>query len=263
MTEMTPLDAAHAAMVAAPDDDTARLRFYERVADAELFLLLTEEARDERISPEIFEVEDGRFVLAFDREARLADFTGRAAPYAALSGRVLSGMLAGQGIGLALNPEAAPSSILIPAQALDWLADTLSNAPDQVEAGIAEVTAPAGLPDALIAALDTKLATAGGLARSACLAGVTYRGGGRGLLLGFIDALEQAQPALAKAAGEVLAFSGLEAGVMDVGFFAASDPMADKLAAVGLTFDLPEPTVPSAEGIAAPGSDPAKPPILR
>ena len=39
MTE-TPLDLAFAAMQAAPDEDAPRLRFYERLADAELFLLL-------------------------------------------------------------------------------------------------------------------------------------------------------------------------------------------------------------------------------
>ena len=56
MSEMTPLDTAHAAMQSAPDDDAARLRFFERLADAELFLLLTKEARDERLSPEVFDV---------------------------------------------------------------------------------------------------------------------------------------------------------------------------------------------------------------
>ena len=41
MTELTPLDTAHDAMQAAPEDDRARLRFYERLADSELFLMLT------------------------------------------------------------------------------------------------------------------------------------------------------------------------------------------------------------------------------
>ena len=36
MTETTRLDAAHAAMEAAPDDGAARLRFYERLADGDL-----------------------------------------------------------------------------------------------------------------------------------------------------------------------------------------------------------------------------------
>ncbi len=39
MSEQTPLDRAHAAMEAMPQDDAARLRFFERLADVELFLL--------------------------------------------------------------------------------------------------------------------------------------------------------------------------------------------------------------------------------
>ena len=112
MTETTRLDAAHAAMEAAPDDGAARLRFYERLADGELFLMLAEEAQGENLSPEVFDLSDGRFVLAFDREERLADFAEGSAPYAVLSGRGLAAMLAGQGIGLAVNPGAL-SSILI------------------------------------------------------------------------------------------------------------------------------------------------------
>ncbi|WP_171181543.1 SseB family protein [Ruegeria sp. HKCCD8929] len=262
MTEETALDAAHAAMEAAPADDAARLRFYERLADCELFLMLREEAQGENISPELFEVGDGRFVLAFDREERLARFAGQPAPYAALSGRVLSAMLAGQGIGLGLNLEVAPSSILIPAEALGWLQQTLGHAPDEVQARISEFTAPAGLPEALIAALDSKLATAGGLAQSAYLVGVLYDTGARSHMLGFVDAVEGARDALAKAASEALTFSGIEAGAMDVGFFAASDPVSASLAEAGLRFDLPQPE-PAEYAPITPGSDPAKPPILK
>ena len=262
MTEQTALDAAHAAMEAAPQDDAARLRFYERLADSELFLMLTEEAKDENISPELFDVADGRFVLAFDREDRLARFAGRPAPYAALSGRVLSAMLAGQGIGLGLNLEVAPSSILIPAEAMGWLSETLSHAPDEVQAQIAEFTAPRGLPESLISALDTKLATAAGLAQAAFLVGTVQQNGARGHMLGFVGAVEGAQGALAKAASEALTFSGIEAGAMDVGFFASDDPVTAHLARAGLKFDLPQP-VEARPARAAPGSDPEKPPILK
>lgn len=262
MTETTAIDAAHAAMQAAPQDDGARLRFYERLADAELFLLLSEEARGETLSPEHFDLVDGRFVLAFDRADRLARFAGRPAPYAALSGRVLARMLAGQGIGLGLNLDVAPSSILISPKALRWLDATLGHAPDEVEAKIAEFLPPAGLPQALLEALDTKLATAGGLAPAAYLASVRYETGGQGHLLGFVDAVEGAQGALAKAAAEALTFSGIEAGAMDVGFFAASDPAAAKLARTGLRFDLPR-REPADFAPVAPGSDPDKPPILK
>ncbi|NOD75775.1 MULTISPECIES: SseB family protein [unclassified Ruegeria] len=262
MTEPTALDAAHAAMQADPQNDSARLRFFERLADSELFLMLTEEAQDENISPELFDVADGRFVLAFDREERLAQFAGRPVPYVALSGRVLSGMLAGQGIGLGLNLETAPSSMLVPAEALGWLAETLQNSPKEVEEKLAEFMPPSGLPDNLLTALDTKLATAGGLATAAYLVATKSEAGAQGHLLGFVDVLDGAEPALAKAASEALTFSGIEAGAMDVGFFAASEPAAALLAKVGLRFDLPEPK--SVKQVReAPGSNPDNPPILK
>ncbi len=263
MNETTPLDKAHADMEAAPGDDAARLQFYERLGDCELFLLLTEEAQDDTLSPELFEVADGRFVLAFDREDRLARFTSRPAPYAALSGRAIARMLSAQGIGLGLNLDVAPSSILIPAPAIAWLSETLDNEPSQVESQISEIAPPRGLPENLIKALDVKLATAAGFARHAYLVGVTYKAGTQGHLLGFVDAPEGAQPALAKAASEALTFSGIEAGSMDVGFFAASEPVAAKLAKHGLRFDLPQPAQPDDAPQSAPGSDPDRPPILR
>ncbi len=258
---MTDLDTAHAAMDAAPEDDAARLRFYERLADTELFMLLGEEAAGDQITPELFEIEDQRFTLVFDREERLAQFVGRAAPYAGLPGRALAQMLQGQGIGLALNLEVAPSAMLIPAEAVDWLVQTLSHGPDETEARLTEILAPTGLPEVVVTALDRKLAIAAGLARFAYLAAATYEDGTKGHVLAFIDAVHGAEKALASAASEALTFSGIEAGVMDVLFAKSSDPLAAHLAKVGLRFDLPEPEAPSVPG--APGMDPDSPPKLR
>ncbi|WGW04368.1 SseB family protein [Tropicibacter oceani] len=259
----TPIDTAHAAMEAAPDDDAARLRFYERLADAELFLMLTREPQGDDISPEVFEVQDSAFVLGFDLEERLSGFAGRAVPYVALSGRALARMLAGQGIGLALNIEVAPSSILLPPQALEWLSQTLDHAPSQGEARPQSLHAPTGLPEALLQALDAKLAMTAGLARKAYLARVTYEGGGQGHLLGITGAVAGAEGALAQAINEALVFSGLEAGALDVAFLTDSDPLTAQLAGVALRFDLPEPETPGRVERLAPGSDPDKPPILR
>ncbi|WP_163849076.1 SseB family protein [Pseudooceanicola aestuarii] len=262
MTEETPLDLAHHQMETAPEDDAARLRFYERLADSEMFLLLTKEAADENVSPSIFPVEGQDFVLAFDREDRLSGFTGAPAPYAALSGRVIAGQLAGQGVGLAVNL-GAPSAILIPAEAVDWLARTVAHAPGEVEERIAAFHPPRGLPEALLRALDAKLAQMAGLAAGAYLAGTETASGGHGHMLAFIAARDGAEGALAKAVGEALTFSGVEAGVLDVGFFAAEDPRAAALARQGLRFDLPEPEAPPRVEHVAPGSDPDKPPRLR
>ena len=256
----TPLDVAHAAMMAAPDDDAARLRFDERIADVELLLLLHAEPNADQINPVVFEE---TYLLVFDRAARLAAYVGTPAPYVALSGRAIAGMLEGQSLGMAVNLKVAPSEILLPADAVGWLRDTLSHEAGEVQTRIEEVLPPKGLPETLIAAIDAKLATATGMAAGAFLVGVTYPGGGRGHLLAFIGAIDRAQDALVRAASEALTFSGIEAGAMDVGFFAPSDPIVTKLAKVGLRFDLPQ-----GEGLQhtprmPPGSDPSKPPILK
>jgi hypothetical protein len=260
MTDLTPLDAAHAAMMADESDDAARLRFYERIADVELFMLLEAEPAGDQVNPVVLE---NGFVVVFDRAERLAAYVSGPAPYVALSGRTIAGMLDGQDLGLAVNIGVAPSEILLPAGAMAWLRDTLAHRAGEVEARIAQVLPPKGLPEALIAAIDAKLATATGMAAGAFLVAVEYRGGGRGHLLAFVGAIPRAQDALVRAASEALTFSGIEAGAMDVGFFAPDDPTVAKLAKVGLRFDLPQ-----GEGLQhtprmPPGSDPSKPPILK
>lgn len=258
---MTPLDTAHAAMADAPDDAATRLAFYERLADAELYLLLQREPAGDRLDPRLFETSEGRFVLAFDRAERLAEFAAGQAPYAVLSGRTLAGMLAGQRVGLALNPDVAPSAFLVDPAALAWLKDTLGGMPDALEARAVEVAPPGDLPERLVTQIDAKLATATGLARFAYLAAVTYDTGARGHMLAFIDAAPGAEGALARAVRETLVFSGLEAGALDVAFFPAASPVAARLARVGLRFDLP--AFAPAVAPKAPGMDPDAPPKLR
>lgn len=260
MTDETPLDVAHAAMAAAPDDDAARLRFYERVADAELFLLLHAEPEGDQINPVLLE---DSHVIVFDRPARLAAYVGKPAAYVALSGRAIAGMLTGQPLGLAINLGVAASEIVLPPDALEWLRDTLAHAPTQVEARIETVLPPSGLPEVLIAAIDAKLATATAMAAGAFLVAVEHKGGGRGHLLAFVGAIPRAHDALVRAASEALTFSGVEAGAMDVGFFDPSDPVVEKLAKVGLRFDLPQGEALQQTPRMPPGSDPAKPPVLK
>ena len=261
MTE-TPLDSAHAAMDAEPDDDAARLRFFERLADAELFLLLEGEADGDRISPRVFPVDGQRLVLLFDREERLARFAGGPADYAGMSGRNAVAMLSGQGLGIGLNLDVASSSMLLPAEAVDWLAATLTGTAEEVDAHPDRITSPAGIPEALLSALDTKLALSGGLAKVAYLAGASYKNQRKGHLLAFIDAVPGAEPGLTAAVREALVFSGVDAGELDVAFFQSSDPVAAMLARNGLRFDLPEPAGTST-GPTMPGMDPNRPPILR
>jgi hypothetical protein len=255
---MTLIDDAHALM---ETSDAARLRFFETVAASELFLLLEKDAEGENIEPRLFNVEGSNVALVFDTPDRLSEFAGGIAPYAAMSGRVLVSLLEGEDLSLGVNLEVAPSSTLLGPDALSWLHTTLGNRPDEVEAKPAELTAPKGLPEELLTALNAKLATAAGLAKTAYLAGVLYENGSQNHLLAVIDPIPGSEAALANAVNEALVFSGIEAGSIDVSFFKSSDAMAAKLATVGLRFELPKP--PEAPQQSAPGSNPDKPPILR
>lgn len=262
MTDLTEIDIAHTAMVADEADDMARLRFYERLSETELFMLLEDEAAGDQINPAMFEAEDQQFVLIFDREARMSEFYGKeVAPYAALSGRGMAQMLQDQRIGMALNMGVASSAMLIPAEAVDWLAQTLGSDAEEVEGQITELTPPKGLPETLLEALDRKLASAAGLAVEAYLCGVTYEGGGRGHMLAFVGTIEGAEGALTAAVNEALVFSGIDAGMLDVAHLEGGDPVSERVAKVGLRFDLPTPQMPSQPG-ENPGMDPSKPPKL-
>lgn len=258
----TVLDRAHAAMEAASDEAT-RMAFFQQLVGTELFMLLEHEAEDDHVTPRVFPVENQSFVLVFDTESRLADFAGSGSAYAALSGRAIAGLLAPEGLGLGINLGVAPSEMLLPPEAVKWLQETLGDGPDEVETQVREFRPPGFLPESLLQGLDARLASANGLAENAYLASVIYHSGAEGHMLGVIDAVPGAEPALARAVSEVLQFSGLEAAALDVAFFKAEDQIAARLARVGLRFDLPKPPPVVQEEITAPGMDPEKPPRLR
>ena len=259
---LTDLDHASSAMSAAPEDEAARLRFYELLAGAELYLLLTQEARDGKINPELFETGGLRTVLAFDREERLSGFVGGAAPYVALPGRVLAGMLAKEKLGLALNPDAGQAAQILPPDAMGWLTDLLSqNASEMTQRALQFL--PPDLPDTLIEALQSRLSSAPGLLRKAYLAQVIYEGGMQGHMLALIGAAPEAHMALSRAVHEAVIFAGQDSLPLDVTFPDEDDALIAPLMRHGVVFDLPEPQAPRPYTQTAPGMDPDKPPRLR
>ncbi|MEO1422213.1 MAG: SseB family protein [Pseudomonadota bacterium] len=261
--ETTPLDQAHQALLAAPDDDRARLAFHERLADSELFIVLEEEPKGDRIVPVVMDTSSVPLILAFDRDARMAAFIGGVTPYAALPGRRVVEMLRGSGHGIALNLGVPDGETIVPPESVDWLGGLLRDGPAIGEGRITRLEPPKGLPEALLTALDQKLATMGGLAEAAWLTGVVYEAGARSHALAFIGAPEGAQRAIALAVNEALHLSGLEAGQIDVLFPEPDGRIMEGLTRVGLRFDLPKLHTPAREAPQAPGSDPSKPPILK
>ena len=260
---LTDLDQSYLAMMLKPEDDRLRLHYYDALADSELFVLLEREPKASDIDPKVFALEGGPLVLVFDVEERLSAFTGAAAPYAALPGRVIATALVGQGVGLGINLGVA-SAMILPPSAVQWLADTLAHQPAQDEGRPKFFHPPQALPAELMRVLTHKLSRIGALADYALLGGVEYEGGRRGHLLAFVDANQNAEAALAKTATEALTFSGLDAGTLDVTFLASGDRGLEMLKKVGQRVDWSKPQGPSPKDApSAPGSNPKKPPILR
>jgi SseB protein N-terminal domain len=256
----TPLDLAFRQQEADPADPVRRLRFHERVLDAELLLLLEAPAAGDRLRPRVFELAEGRFVLAFDRDDRLAAVLDAPAPFAALAGRRLVAMLAGQGVGIGLNLGDAPSATLLPAEAVDWMAGMLSQDPGEAAERPRDFAAPAAPPE-LVAALGPKLAAMAEVIAEAFLVEAGYAGGDRRLLLVLTGVPEPAWPGVAAAVGEALRFSGLDDAALDVTFLGADRPERLAVERVALRFELPRPAAAAARP--GPGTDPRRPPKLR
>ncbi|WP_157982026.1 SseB family protein [Oceanicella sp. SM1341] len=263
----TALDAAHAAMEAAPEDVAARMRFYERLAGAELFLLLDEEPADgaTSLSPMILPTAEGDVALAFDTEDRMAGFVDAPTPYAALSGRRLAALLAQRAVTLGLNLGVAPSSILLPPEALGWMGEVLGAGLDEESLAPERIGRPKVI-EARVLALDERLAGLAGIVGGAWLANAVYPGGAEAPVLALTGVPEPARAAVAEALAETHRLSGPDTAVLDILFLDEAAPVLAAFRRHGIGFEIPAPPAePELKPIpgAAPGMDPSKPPRLR
>ncbi len=227
---------------ARPGDDARRLALYEALSGAELVLPIASDAPGEAVEPETEEHGGLPHVVAHDGPGALSGAAAR--PTASLSGLALARMLAGQGAGIALRLAGLPEPVLVAPEAVDWLARSLGPGPERVEARPLAAHPPKGLPPALLAALDRRLARAEGLATAAWLAAVDWSDGSRGHLLAVVGARPGAEEALAAGLHAAVALSGAEGLRLDVTFLADGDPALVRLARVGLRFDLATPVEP-------------------
>ncbi len=258
--EMTPLDQAHAAMEAGGEPEA--LAFWRAFADAELFLVLEQEAQDDRLEPRVFDLSMGRMLLAFDTEERLATISDSPVPYAALPGRVVAAQLAGQGLALGLNlGTGAGAETVLAAGSIDWLAQMLTQEEPEERLGQIERLAAPLLPEGLGQALRALLPPQ---SRGA-LAQVAYTDGGWGHVFALSGLSAEDAPRLARAVTETLAFSGLDAAALDLVFTDPDAPLFARIAQVGQVLQPLAPKLDVAPFVApkGPGTDPDRPPILK
>ncbi|WP_347266581.1 SseB family protein [Paracoccus sp. (in: a-proteobacteria)] len=250
---MTPLDKLcqipfHQA------DDSARTRILSRLADTELFVALVREPADDLIELQGFDLPEGRFALACDREDRLAGFLGTAVAHVAMPGRVLARTLAQAGQGLLVNP-GQPSELMLDADVLAWLVKALEARPGMAPAEQARrLTAPSPEAVAILAEpLAQRLGDMAGLVTLAMLVAAEWQDGrhGHALILRGVEPEHEAR--LAKAMAELLAFLPEIPGGVDIGFSAIEGPN-------GALLLEPPPPAPEPEPVRR---DPSAPPRLR
>lgn len=251
-----------AARLMAQDPEVGRLQFFRTLADANLMLLLETDAQGETLTPRIFDLPEGRVVLAFEREEDLASLgvgpDSGPLPYAELPGRVLAQLLAPEGLGLGLNlGSGLQSEQLFPAAAMVWLTDQLAGSLSTERGGFADLTAPDAQASAALAQILAQAPAGwGGQADQARL---YAKGDGLALILS--GAPEAGQQALAQSLAEALRFADLGGRVVDIAF-AESNAWPKG----GTLFDWPARHAPVAAASpvrAGPGTDPEKPPILK
>lgn len=259
----TPLDRAFRDHHAMPDDEKARLRFHERLLDAELVLLLREEVAGGTLKPEVFALETGPVALVFDRDDRLAAFLEAPAAYAALSGRRIVAMLAEQGIGLGLNLGVAVSSTLLPAETVAWLAAMAAEAPVEVAGRFCWFAPPGDLPRDMLEAVGIKLASMTEVIGAAYLLRAGHDDGTERALLALIGVPEAARADVARAVAEAVRFSGVADGALEVVFMAGGSAAAQSVARVGARLELPRHAERPVRARDGPGMDRERPPILR
>ena len=252
----TQLDAAYQAM-SASEDEAHLAAYYGVLAASEVFVLLEDEA-GETFKPQMLEMEGVRYVLAFDTDARMAEFCETPQPYIAMSGRGLVETLEGARLGVAVNP-GFPTAMFVPPEATDWMRERTSEDISTGDAKIKEVLSPDLTDVELLKTIDARLAVFAGFSRSAYLVKAQYAED-TALLMIFVGIPDAARASVAGGLAEALRFVAPDLA-FDTIFVEQDAPIVASAARVGLRFDMTPQEVETTEP-AAPGSNPDKPPIL-
>ena len=263
MIENSWLEVLAEKMCHAPADQAMRMQFFITFLDSELYLLLSEEASYESISPIVASHKGIEHVLVFTSEDNLAEYSKQISPYAALSGRVIVEMFAQADLGIALNFAILSSELFLTTEEIKWLNEIVAEVPAIHQARPTAFFPLAEESKKLNSILIDKLLSLAELAASFWLTGVEYDNQSQGVMLIILDACTGAEAPLAKAALEAVAFSGLENLSFEVSFLPGQEKVVETVKRQGQPLLFPERPAKKLYQPSMPGGDPSKPPRLR
>ena len=223
-----------------PENNDARLNYYGVLADTNLFLLLEQEPSNEILEPKFIQLEGKNFALAFDSEESLSEFYGEAAAFAEVTGRVLAKMLLEEKIGLGINLGVYEGELLLPWEIIEWFVNVLDEAPNLVQNTPKKFLRAEAFPEILVKALQEKLMPAVGLFDEIWICAVEYNEDETSHLICLMGVQNSAQQAIVKSINEVLSFTNIDLGNIDVAHFSYDDEVCTKIREIGIKLEFPK-----------------------
>ena len=223
-----------------PENNDARLNYYGVLADTNLFLLLEQEPSNEILEPKFIQLEGKNFALAFDSEESLSEFYGEAAAFAEVTGRVLAKMLLEEKIGLGINLGVSEGELLLPWEIIEWFVNVLDVAPNLVQTTPKKFLRATVFPEVLFKALQEKLMPAVGLFDEIWICAVEYNEDETSHLICLMGVQNSAQQAIVKSINEVLSFTNIDLGNIDVAHFSYDDEVCNKIREIGIKLEFPK-----------------------
>ena len=239
---MKQLNKAFREMSQDPENNDARLNYYGVLADTDLFLLLEQETSNEILEPKIIQLEGNNFALAFDSEENLSEFYGEAAAFAQITGRVLAKMLLEEKIGLGINLGVSEGELLLPYSVIEWFVSVMDEPHNLVQTTPKKFLPVKALPEIMFKALQQKLKPAVGLFDEIWICAVEYNEDETSHLICLMGAQNSAQQAIVKSINEVLSFTDIDLGNIDVAHFSYGDEACNKIREIGIKLEFPEVT---------------------
>ena len=210
------------------------------LADTNLFLLLEQEPSNEILEPKFIQLKGNNFALAFDSEENLSEFYGETAAFAEVTGRVLAKMLLEEKIGLGINLGVSEGELLLPWEIIEWFVNVLDETPKLVQTTPKKFLRAIAFPEVLFKALQEKLMPAVGLLDEIWICAVEYNEDETSHLICLMGVQNSAQQAIVKSINEVLSFTDINLGNIDVAHFSYDDEACTKIRQIGIKLEFPE-----------------------
>ena len=151
-------------------------------------------------------------------------------------------MLLEEKIGLGINLGVSEGELLLPYSVIEWFVSVLDETPNLVQTTPKKFLPVKAFPEIMFKALQQKLKPAVGLFDEIWICAVEYNEDETSHLICLMGVQNSAQQAMVKSIKEVLSFTDIDLGNIDVAHLSYGDEACNKLREIGIKLEFPEVT---------------------